>query len=656
MSSFSENFERNDKNTDVIFDTNAFYPVLASGIALAIIVLLFNIVRSFFIKYKYENENEYRNCQCKLCKKKLSMLSSTFKAQHHYSFIYYIIIIVLVVSFFICYNKIQTTQKNVKSFNPYEILDISPEANATAIKKAYKKLALKYHPDKNRNNLQAKAMFILINKAYDALTDEESKKNYELYGNPDGRTSMRVSVGLPSFILDKRYHMKILFVFLIFIVVIIPYNFFKWYKRTQQYDGNGNLLASGKMFVSVTTPQSNITMIPLYLGLAAEFAVDKIEDKTEIKNIDELFQSALTTLPQIDYSKLSAGNKKGIAIAEMIARANTEFKTKIKYSDDYIKTLAKLIDCLFLSQYEKYTLFAFMMNNPHNDIGLRLPPITKEFLFDILKYQQCFFQGVSLKNANKDFAAFLQLPHITKVMINSVFIKEKIIFKDFLKSDDESKKKLLKEKCGITSEEEITDIIEAAKSIPIYEFKVKAYVEGFCDFVCGDLVTYHITIKRNNVGHKKLGIGHTMMYPGNINECVQICVINGDKMIHQHKVKITSKMTTYDFNLKLSNEGTVPMRFEMKSTCYLGVDGSVDVDVKVVKNSESRNEMIKSIEKRKVKVELSYFAKMLQEAGMMMAEDDDEEEEEEEEEQTHTEETKEEEKKNINIEGNKTMI
>ena len=68
MSSFSENFERNDKNTDVIFDTNAFYPVLASGIALAIIVLLFNIVRSFFIKYKYENENEYRNCQCKLCK------------------------------------------------------------------------------------------------------------------------------------------------------------------------------------------------------------------------------------------------------------------------------------------------------------------------------------------------------------------------------------------------------------------------------------------------------------------------------------------------------------------------------------------------------------------------------------------------------------
>ena len=65
--------------------------------------------------------------------------------------------------------------------------------------------------------------------------------------------------------------------------------------------------------------------------------------------------------------------------------------------------------------------------------------------------------------------------------------------------------------------------------------------------------------------------------------------------------------------------------------------------------------MIKSIEKRKVKVELSYFAKMLQEAGMMMAEDDDEEEEEEEE-QTHTEETKEEEKKNINIEGNKTMI
>ncbi len=66
----------------------------------------------------------------------------------------------------------------------YEVLGVEKSASEDEIKKAYKKLALKYHPDKNPNNLQAKAKFILIAKAYEALTNEivEPKWNSSMKG------------------------------------------------------------------------------------------------------------------------------------------------------------------------------------------------------------------------------------------------------------------------------------------------------------------------------------------------------------------------------------------------------------------------------------------------------------------------------------------
>ena len=125
----------------------------------------------------------------------------------------------------IYYQKIIETQSKIKVFDPYEILEISHQANDREIKKSFKKLALKYHPDKNLNNIQAKAKFMLITKAYESLTNENSKKNYELYGNPDGPGSMRFSLGLPSnFILDKKNHNKILILFIKHFYLVALYN------------------------------------------------------------------------------------------------------------------------------------------------------------------------------------------------------------------------------------------------------------------------------------------------------------------------------------------------------------------------------------------------------------------------------------------------
>ena len=64
----------------------------------------------------------------------------------------------------------------------YEILGISRDATKDEIKKAYRKLAMKYHPDKNPGDKQAEEMFKKINEAYQILSDDEKRAIYNRYG------------------------------------------------------------------------------------------------------------------------------------------------------------------------------------------------------------------------------------------------------------------------------------------------------------------------------------------------------------------------------------------------------------------------------------------------------------------------------------------
>lgn len=64
----------------------------------------------------------------------------------------------------------------------YEILGVSRNADANEIKKAYRKLALKYHPDKNQGNKQAEESFKEVSEAYEVLKDTEKRRRYDQFG------------------------------------------------------------------------------------------------------------------------------------------------------------------------------------------------------------------------------------------------------------------------------------------------------------------------------------------------------------------------------------------------------------------------------------------------------------------------------------------
>jgi molecular chaperone DnaJ len=83
----------------------------------------------------------------------------------------------------------------LENLSYYEILQIDQNADQTIIKKAYRRLAKEYHPDKNQGDKEAETKFKFVNEAYQVLSDEQQRAIYDRYGKEglQGRGGRRSS-------------------------------------------------------------------------------------------------------------------------------------------------------------------------------------------------------------------------------------------------------------------------------------------------------------------------------------------------------------------------------------------------------------------------------------------------------------------------------
>jgi len=79
----------------------------------------------------------------------------------------------------------------------YKILGVNNDATDVALKKAFRKLSLKYHPDKNKDDEEAHKRFVEVNEAYEVLSDPDKRATYDLHGE-EGLKREKEAAGRPA--------------------------------------------------------------------------------------------------------------------------------------------------------------------------------------------------------------------------------------------------------------------------------------------------------------------------------------------------------------------------------------------------------------------------------------------------------------------------
>merc|ERR1719195_2185207 len=155
------------------------------------------------------------------------------------------------------------------NFDPYEILGVSLDADKKTIKSQYKKLSLIYHPDKPTGN---EKLFMKLRKAYDALTDETARYNWEHYGNPDGPQAMQFIIGLPTAV-------------------------WYWWSKSSKFSGEQVLLDTTQLYYYFfhKTPHMMLRRVLMVLAASLEFERghnhEIVERPTDNAEIPQLMKS-----------------------------------------------------------------------------------------------------------------------------------------------------------------------------------------------------------------------------------------------------------------------------------------------------------------------------------------------------------------------------
>ncbi|KAL5487852.1 SEC63 [Sanghuangporus weigelae] len=235
-----------------------------------------------FTAFKSSKKAETTSCECSMCIKqyerikqrnKRSLLNPKLGAKTLFLLGGWSVFAFLVY-------KISTTRNESKLYDPFEILGIKMGTPEKEIKSHYKKLSRHFHPDKvklsvNQTMEMVEAYFVEITKAYKSLTDETIRKNWELYGHPDGRQEVSMGIAIPKWVVEGQHRLWFLAGYCVILGGLLPVVVGKWWFGSRIRTKDGVLANSAEIFFKSIKEDSSINDLLGCFGraLANEYPV-----------------------------------------------------------------------------------------------------------------------------------------------------------------------------------------------------------------------------------------------------------------------------------------------------------------------------------------------------------------------------------------------
>mmetsp|Transcript_36914 Transcript_36914/g.57635 ORF Transcript_36914/g.57635 Transcript_36914/m.57635 type:complete len:665 (+) Transcript_36914:89-2083(+) len=445
----------------------------------------------------------------------------------------------------LCYYLVLLVWENteIASFDPYQILGIDQGSDDKVIKKAYRMMSLKYHPDKNPGNKQAEEIFMKVAKAYEALTDETAKENWEKYGNPDGKQALEVSIGLPTFLLEKENQNLILVLYLLLLVVVIPVLVGLWYARSKQYGEKNVMYDTYAYFNHMLNEQITVKMMPEVYAGASEFM--KLNQSQRIK------QSLLDKLKDRGMQKEKYAHIKVIHNGNAMIHAHLfHVEVPAALREDTGRMLARspeLIDALL------------DLAASHQWMGAAVR---------VLEFSQYLTQGLFHRDS-----PFAQLPHLGPEGVKAIMAaKGSVAEKNlpaFLAKKDAEKPGLAK-----LSPEQREECLAVCKILPDLETAVEVFVEDEEQVAEGDLVTCKVTLTRRNVPEGgKCPTVHAPAYPLPRREAWHALLTSREgKIMGMARITGQGREAVGEVKFMVQRAGPYLFELHLKSLDYLGLD------------------------------------------------------------------------------------
>ena len=596
----SSSFKDENKNSGSTEEDSSFYSFLASILIVFIIYYFFKICKKIFFKIPYD-EKQYINCHCSKCIKRIKEYNLKIKRKNiNLNLLLNIIFFLFLLYLFIaCSQKVQ--KKEI--FDPYEILEISPTDQISKIKKSYKKLSLKCHPDKNKGDKLAKEKFMQINKAYEILTKEKAKENFYRYGNPDGPGMLTLGLALPLFLFKGQVGFYVLLSLSVLLTIIFPIMFIKWTKKRNNYNNDGLLLKNLPLYYKFIDSNTLITELPFIIGMSFEFSEMNIKyDKEDILN---LFKAFINYFPKkykdVD---ISLGNMFAITVL-YIHFSNSEIVIEDKnflnvfnwLKENIIEKSIFLIDELIKIVFELNRIYEFNEGIKEFNKQEKYSKYTKEIedyeikefnldlILMILKFRSRIFHETNIKLKNEELLQFPENKNNIRIFIKNNFNSiNDLIMKE-------------KEEHWLKKLKNYKDINEIISIMPKYSINLNitnTYYEE-----AGNLLVFKIKIKRENEGNeKKLGFLHSNNYNDNYNEEDFIIIFdkNNKRINHYEKLKFEyfNEEKEIEFNMLAENNDKNNFIIYLISITYPGLIISKDCEIDVHEPNHLFNNFFKN--------------------------------------------------------------